>query len=79
MALSYLGDTLLIGSPTKTTYYETVETQLGLVYHYSRKLSSWKQQSVLSQPNGISFGTALALSGDGKIAVIGSRITYVPA
>lgn len=68
VALSANGDTALVGGP----YYGDM---IGAAWVFTRKGTSWTQQAMLraSGLNGfIDFGSSVALSGSGAVAVVGA-------
>ncbi|NWJ95881.1 MAG: Ig-like domain repeat protein [Chloroflexi bacterium] len=73
VTLSGEGNTALIGSPFKT--FGTNNFQ-GAAYIFTQTGATWTQQAVLTTTNGMygdQFGTAVALSSDGNIALIGAQ------
>ncbi|HTZ17642.1 MAG TPA: FG-GAP repeat protein, partial [Dissulfurispiraceae bacterium] len=73
VAISADGNTALIGAPYKVI--NTVNDQ-GAAYVFVRSGTTWIQQPALIANNGAAsdyFGTSVALSGDGNIALIGAE------
>ncbi|MGA9852712.1 MAG: isopeptide-forming domain-containing fimbrial protein [Gammaproteobacteria bacterium] len=78
VALSADGNTALIGAgstPINST------PSAGKVYFFTRSNGSWSQSQEFSDPGAGSdeFGTAVALSGDGKTSAVGASYTTVAA
>jgi hypothetical protein len=80
VALSANGNTALIGGPTDNTHSECPHvhceiTYQGAAWFFTRSRSSWTQQGEKltreHSPSGIALGYSVALSANGKIALIG--------
>lgn len=69
VALSGDGNTALIGSNPDLPEARTV-------YVFVRNGEQWTEQQKLAVPGAIGFGRSVALSSDGKIAVIGDTLSY---
>ena len=72
VALSNNGKTALIGAQVKTIGSNGGQ---GAVYLFEREGSTWQQQSRLTAANGATndfFGASVALSNNGKTALIGA-------
>jgi hypothetical protein len=71
VALSSDGSTILIGAAVTSGS----NIQQGAAYIFTKTNSTWSQQQILTSSNSTSydfFGDAVALSSDGKIALIGT-------
>jgi hypothetical protein len=73
VALSADGNTALIGGPDD-------DNRIGAAWVFTRSGSTWRQVGAKLRGSGAvgssSFGTSVALSGDGRTALIGGRYDY---
>jgi hypothetical protein len=76
LALSYDGNTALIGAQTDEGEAGKEVFQQGAAWVFTRSGGKWKQQGkklLAPKPSGHLFGSGVGLSADGNTAVIGTR------
>ncbi len=78
VALSRDGNTALVGADLDDFDHENPHPAHGAAYVFTRSGETWSQQGPrLTGTNEAAFGAAVALSGDGDIALIGGPTTPV--
>lgn len=78
-SVALVGDTALVGAMLDD---EMFKINQGSAYVFARKVATWTQQARLTASDSAAedyFGSSVALSGDGRLALVGARLDDVGA